>query len=255
LLFNNLINYVSLISGFIALVVSFFILAKDIRSTLNLLFFISLLFWSLMLLFNAFTFIFKHPTVGANISRDCVTSFGSLSAFLIFITAFGMYKGEHYLKKWYFIFPTSIAMFINTFISSYFDCVVYDSPDGVTDNLIGIKTTQAAWVKIFLYGVTIIMIILAIIYFTLTRRDVSELIIKKRIIYFIIGFTLIICGLLIYGTSGLIEQMSSEFQGTFEYIAWISAAMCWSVAPILMFVGFNLGRVKQKDKEIQTSGI
>ncbi|MBN1329371.1 MAG: hypothetical protein JXA54_07850 [Candidatus Heimdallarchaeota archaeon] len=246
MLFNSPINYLSVISGIIALVISFLILIKDIRASLNILFFTSLFFWSLMLIFNGLTFIFKHPTLGANIIRDCVTSFGSLSAFLIFITSFIMYNGEHYLKKWYFIIPISAITIINSFISSYFDYVVYDSPNGIIDLGIGIKTTQAPWVKIFLYGIPLIMILLAIIYLALTRKDVVEIIIKKRILYFIFGFALIIAGILIYGISGLFEQLSLEYQGTFEHIAWISAALCWSLAPILMVIGFYRGRLNEK---------
>jgi len=208
-----------------------------------------------MLLFNAFTFIYKHPTVGANLVRDVVSSSASISAFLILITALGMYKGVHYLRKLYLIIPILVAMFINTFISSYFDKVVYDSDDGITDLGIGIKTTQAPWVKIFLYLVPILVIIIAIIYFLLTLREVTERIIKNRIICFIIGFTLTILGSIIYGGSGLFEQMSSLYQGTFEYIAWISAAVCWSIAPIIMVVGFYLGRIRKPEKELSINNL
>jgi len=160
------LNIINVISGAVALTVGILILIKDVRATLNLLFFYSLAAWGISLMFNGLNFLYKHPVYGADIIRDFVSGGGSIGAFLIFATAFSMYKGEHYLKKWYVNLPLIIAMLANTLIGAVFDRVVYDSDDGLTDLGIGIKTTQDyTWVLIFLYLIPVIMIIFAIIYF------------------------------------------------------------------------------------------
>jgi len=238
---SNPINFINVIAGIVALIVSLLILQKDMRSTLNLLFFYSLSTWGFMLVLNGLTFLYKHPTVGANIIRDFVVGAGSVASFLIFATAFSMFKGEHYLKKWYVNFPLIVIMIANTTLGVIFDRVVYDSDDGVTDLGIGVKTTQELWVMIFIYLIPTIMIFSAIVYFAKTRKEVEDPLIKKRILLFILGFTFIIFGVFIFAINGVIEQLIT---GTaWEFIFWIFAELCWVTAPILMFIGFNIGKI------------
>ncbi|MHA1212737.1 MAG: hypothetical protein ACTSSH_09775 [Candidatus Heimdallarchaeota archaeon] len=247
--FVNLVNFANIIAGLVAIIVSILILVKDIRASTNILFFVSLFTWGISLVFNGFTFIFEHPTTGAKIFRDIVSAGGSVASFFIFASAFIMFKGEHYIRKWYFIVPMIVGMIVNTSIVIFFDHVVYDSPDGITDIGEGIKTTQEPWVKIFLYGVPILLISAAIFYFALTRRTVDEKIIKKRILYFILGFSSIILGTVIYAIAGLFEQLSEFASGAFEYLVFILAGLCWTAAPILMFLGFNIGRLGKRKKK------
>jgi len=229
------INIINVISGAVALTVSILILIKDVRATLNLLFFYSLAAWGLSLMFNGLNFLYKHPVYGADIIRDFVSGGGSIGAFLIFATAFSMYKGEHYLKKWYVNLPLIIAMLANTLIGAVFDRVVYDSDDGLTDLGIGIKTTQDyTWVLIFLYLIPVIMIIFAIIYFARTRKEVEDPIVKKRILFFILGFTFMVLGVLVFLLNGL-------------------ATIFWIVGPILQLVGFNLGKISPAGEEKSTT--
>ncbi|NHJ32763.1 MAG: hypothetical protein FK732_07865 [Asgard group archaeon] len=248
---SNPINYVNVIAGIVAIIVSILILMKDVRATLNLLFFYSLLAWGVSLVLNGLNFLYKHPITGAKIIRDVVSGAGSVGSFLIFATAFSMYKGEHYLKKWYVNFPLVIVAFANTVVGLVFDTVVYDSDDGVTDLGTGIKTTQEPWVMIFLYLIPIIMISLAIFYFAKTRKEVEDPMIKKRILLFILGFTFIIIGVLIFGAGGIVEQL---IVGTaWEFIIWIFAELFWVTAPILMIVGFNIGKISLSKEEENTT--
>ncbi len=244
---SNPINFVNVIAGIVAIGVGIGILQKDVRATLNLLFFYSLNAWGLSLVLNGLNFLYKHPLIGANLIRDVVTGTGSIASFLIFATAFSMFKGEHYLKKWYINFPLIIIAFSNTIVGAVFDHVVYDSDDGVTDLGTGIKTTQEPWVMIFLYLIPVIMIILAIVYFMKTRKEVDDSLIKRRILYFILGFTFIIIGVFIFGISGIIEQLIMNTP--WEFIFWIFAELFWVTAPILMFIGFSIGKISLGKEE------
>lgn len=248
---QNPINIANVVAGFVALIVGVLILRKDARSTLNLLFFYSLSAWGISLILNGLNFLYKHPTTGANVIRDFVSGAGSIASFFIFATAFSMYKGEHYLKKWYVNFPLIILMVVNTTIGAIYDKVVYDSDDGVTDLGLGVKTTQELWVMIFLYLIPTILIVLAIIYFAKTRKEVEDPLIKKRILFFILGFTFIIFGVLIFAISGVIEQLI--FGTPWEFIFWIFAELCWITGPILMLIGFNLGKISLGSGEEITS--
>ncbi|MGC9779366.1 MAG: hypothetical protein HZR80_09015 [Candidatus Heimdallarchaeota archaeon] len=249
MLFNNPLNYVNIITGFIAIAVSFLILVKDIKAFLNILFSSALSFWGLSLLLNGLTFLYTEPTVGANLIRDFVTGTASVAAFLIFATAFSMFHGEHYLKKWYLFLPFIACVLVNTIVGSYFDSVVWDSEDGLPTTE-GIKTTQEPWVMIFIYLIPTIVICFAIFFFIRTRKEVEDPLIKRRILYFILGFTFIVAGVLTYALSGIYEQIFSQESVTFEYIGWIVAEIYWIIGPVLMFVGFNIGKIGKRDREV-----
>ncbi|MBK5113738.1 MAG: hypothetical protein KGD59_05415 [Candidatus Heimdallarchaeota archaeon] len=241
------INIINVIAGAVAITVSILILRKDVRATLNLLFFYSLCAWGISLVFNGLNFLYKHPTTGAGVIRDIVSGAGSIASFLIFATAFSMFKGEHYLKKWYVNFPLIILAFVNTIIGVIFDGVVYDSESGLNTGT-GIKTTQDnAWVLIFLYLIPVVMIILANIYFAKTRKEVDDPIVKKRILFVILGFTLIVLGVLVFALNGVVDEIRPD--SPWEIVFWIFATIFWIAGPILQLIGFNLGKISTKEEE------
>ena len=242
--FNSPTVYGMLIGGAAAIVVSIVILLKDIRAPLNILFSSSLFFWGISLLFNALTFLYTSTEqFGVQFVRDVSTSSGCFGAFLVFITAYTMYKGLHYLKKWYFIVPLAVLCIVDIVITSLFDHVVTDTDFG------GIKTTQEPWVMIFLYGIPAILIVLADIYFYLTQRQIEEPKIKTRILLFILGFILIILGVLIYAIFGILEQLIGFSTNTIEYLAWIFATLFWAAGPILQLFGFFIGKKIGKESK------
>lgn len=243
--FSNPTNFAFLIGGIAAIIVSILIFSKDIRAPLNILFASSQFFWGISLLFNALTFVFTSVDQNAvHYFRDISTSSGCVGAFLVFLTAFTMYKGLHYLKKWYFIIPIAIVCIVDVFVGAIFDHVVADDPV-----VGGIKTTQAPWVMIFIYGIPVVMIILANIYFLLTKREVDEKIVKKRITLFVIGFSLVVLGVLIYALYGIAEQIFDLESPTLEFISWIFASLSWGAAPILMLIGFYIGKASKDSVE------
>jgi hypothetical protein len=244
-LFNNPISYANIVAGFAAIIVSVLILIKDFKSILNINFFLTFLFWGASWVLQGLIFLFEHPTIGAQITRDFIVGFASLSSFIFFITAFIMFKGEHYLKKWHFILPIIIAIIINTVILVQFDHIVYDSPDGVTDIGQGIKSTQASWVLIFLFVIPGLMVIMSLAYLIKTRSEVSDLLIKNRILHFIFGFSCVIIGMLIIGIAGVLDEIVTLVE-TWEYTILIVGNVFWFAAPIICFVGFNIGRIRLK---------
>ncbi|NHJ48813.1 MAG: hypothetical protein FK733_13600 [Asgard group archaeon] len=248
MLFNNPISYANIISGAAALIVSFLILIKNYKSGINLLFFVTFLLWGASWILMGFLFLYEHPVIGAQVLRDFAAGSAIMSSFVFFTTAFVLFKGEHYLKKWYVSLPIIISSLISTIIVATFDYVVYDSPDGITDIGEGIKTTQAPWVMIFLYIVPGLMIITSLAYLIKTRIEVEETIIKKRILYFIFGFSSIIFGMLIIGISGVIEQLASLNQAAENAILLVGNGF-WFIGPIICFIGFNVGRKLLVKKE------
>ncbi|MFW9924957.1 MAG: hypothetical protein ACFFDW_16900 [Candidatus Thorarchaeota archaeon] len=238
--FNDPTIYSYLVGGAIAIIVSVIIILKERKVVLNILFGSTLLFWGISLLTNALTFLFKDATgVGVQIVRDIATSSGSIGAFLLFATSLAMYRGVHYLKKWYFLIPWIIIMGVNTIIGSVFDYVVDDIDTGY-----GVKTTQEPWVLIFLYLMPLIMISISEIYLGLTRKVVKEKIIKTRIRLFMWGFLFIIIGIVDYIIFSLIENLTNYLLPNIEYASWIIASIFWAAAPILMLIGFFIGKVK-----------
>ncbi|NHK32354.1 MAG: hypothetical protein FK730_13455 [Asgard group archaeon] len=245
MLFNNPISYANIVAGSAAIIVSVLILIKDFKSVLNVNFFLTFLFWGASWVLQGLIFLYEHPTKGAQIIRDFIVGFGTISSFIFFVTAFIMFKGEHYLKKWYFILPIIIAIVINTVILVQFDHIVYDSPDGITDIGEGIKSTQDSWVLIFLFVVPGLMVILSLAYLIKTRIEVADLLIKKRILFFILGFSFVIIGMLIIGLAGVLDEFFTLVE-TWEFAILIAGNIFWFAAPILCFVGFNIGRIRLK---------
>ena len=141
-------------------------------------------------------------------------------------------SGVHYLKKWFIAIPWTLLMVTNAFISSYFDHVVWE--DNPAD---GIKTTQDSWVLIFLYIVPLILILTAQVFFCLTRRQVEEKIIRKRILLFILGFVSIIIGIIIFAVPGILEHAIGYIDPIAEYSTWIAASIFWAVGPVIMVIG------------------
>jgi hypothetical protein len=159
-----------------------------------------------------------------------------------------MFKGEHYLKKWYVNLPIIISSIINTLLGAVFDRVVFDSDDGITNEGLGVKTTQDnLWVLIFLYLIPLIMIILANIYFIRTRREVKDPIIKKRILFFILGFSFIVLGVVIFALNGIVDEFWTI--GSWEIIFWVFGSLLWVIGPILQLIGFNLGKISFDGEE------
>ena len=243
MLFNHFANYANLVSGIITIAISLIILFKDLKASVNFLFFLSLFFWGSSLIFNALTFVYSEPILTAQIVRDVAIITGVISAGLIFLTAFAIYKGEHILKKWHILLVVFIVIIVSSIIGSIFDHVVIDNETGV-----GIKTTQKPWVMIFIYIIPIAFIILAEIYFILTYRVIDEEIIKKRILFFILGFICIILGVLSFAAGGIYEQNIGYSLGSLEIIPWIIAELFWTAGPILMLIGFFIGKMKKIDE-------
>lgn len=241
--FTDPTNYSYLIGGIFALAVSILIISKDPKVIFNILFSVSLFLWSISLLANAFTFLFVEPNQAAQIVRDISTSSGVIASFFVFASAFSIYYGFHYLKKSYILLPSIFISVTSAIISILFDEVVFDTETGI-----GVKTTQKPWVLIFLYLIPAIMIIMAEIYFMITRKQTSDPTIKTRIFYFVLGFGLILGGILVYIIFALIEQLIGLESFIIEYVSWIIASVLWALGPILMVVGFYLGRTKNKGK-------
>ncbi|HUU79463.1 MAG TPA: hypothetical protein VMX55_14040 [candidate division Zixibacteria bacterium] len=249
--FNDPTNYAYILGGVIALIVSLLIFSKDPKKILNILFGGSLFLWSISLLCNALTFLFVNPDEKAvEIIRDYTTSAGVISATLIFAAAYSMYKGTHFLKKWYFFFPVCIITIVSVIIVILFDHVVWDNETGE-----GVKTTQESWVLIFLYVIPAIMIIFAEYYFIKTRMEVSDKLVRKRILYFILGFVFIFCGVLVYILFSILEQTVGIKHSIVEYSSWIIASIFWALGPILMLIGFYQGKIHKKEKYKQDESI
>ena len=242
--FTDLTNFSYIIGGVFALIVSILIISKDPKVIFNLLFGASLLLWSISLLANAFTFLFVEPNQAAQIVRDISTSSGVIGSFFVFASAFSIYHGIHYLKKFHILVPFILISISSVIIVILFDEVVWDTEAGV-----GVKTTQKPWVLIFLYLIPAIMIITAEIYFLITRKQSSEPIIRTRMLYFVLGFGSILGGIFVYVIFALIEQLIGLPTFIIEYISWIFASVLWALGPVLMVVGFYVGKMKKSKEE------
>ncbi len=220
----NLFTSVSwIITGLISAVLSTLFLGKNPKKRLNQLFSAGFIAWSLSMVFNGIVFAVAYRSLtAANVFRDLTVVFGVLSAFILFAAAYGIYFGAESLN-WILY----ISLFVIAGVLSGFGAV----NDWVTlDGLGGFKTTDNLVGKICTQIITAVFVIAANILLILTYRSSKNPQAKKRVGYFVIGYSTIIIGLLMFVIDSFI-QISPYVFPTFALIAWV-------MGPILMLIGF-----------------
>lgn len=220
----NLFTSVSwIITGLISAVLSTLFLGKNPKKRLNQLFSAGFIAWSLSMVFNGIVFAVAYRSLtAANIFRDLTVVFGILSAFILFAAAYGIYFGAESLNWLLYISLIVIAGVLSGF-GAVNDWVTLDGLGGfkTTDNLVGKICTQI---------ITAVFVVAANILLILTYRSSKNPQAKKRVGYFVIGYSTIIIGLLMFVIDSFI-QISPYVFPTFALIAWV-------MGPILMLIGF-----------------
>jgi len=220
----NLFTSVSwIITGLISAVLSTLFLGKNPKKRLNQLFCAGFIAWSLSMVFNGIVFAVAYRSLtAANVFRDLTVVFGILSAFILFAAAYGIYFGAESLNWLLYISLIVIAGVLSGF-GAVNDWVTLDGLGGfkTTDNLVGKICTQI---------ITAVFVIAANILLLLTYRSSKNPQAKKRVGYFVIGYSTIIVGLLMFVIDSFI-QISPYVFPTFALIAWV-------MGPILMLIGF-----------------
>jgi len=220
----NLFTSVSwIITGLISAILSTLFLGKNPKRRLNQLFSAGFIAWSLSMVFNGIVFaVASRSLTAANIFRDLTVVFGVLSAFILFAAAYGIYFGAESLKWILYVSLIVIAGVLSGF-GAVNDWVTQDGLGGfkTTDNLVGKICTQI---------ITAVFVLAANILLILTYRSSKNPQAKKRVGYFVIGYSTIIIGLLMFVIDSFI-QISPYVFPTFALVAWV-------MGPILMLIGF-----------------
>lgn len=220
----NLFTSVSwIITGLISAVLSTLFLGKNPKKRLNQLFCAGFIAWSLSMVFNGIVFAVAYRSLtAANVFRDLTVVFGILSAFILFAAAYGIYFGAESLNWLLYISLIVIAGVLSGF-GAVNDWVTLDGLGGfkTTDNLVGKICTQI---------ITAVFVVAANVLLILTYRSSTNPQAKKRVGYFVIGYSTIIIGLLMFVIDSFI-QISPYVFPTFALIAWV-------MGPILMLIGF-----------------
>ncbi len=220
----NLFTSVSwILTGLISAVLSTLFLGKNPKKRLNQLFSAGFIAWSLSMVFNGIVFAVAYRSLtAANVFRDLTVVFGILSAFILFAAAYGIYFGAESLNWLLYISLIIIAGVLSGF-GAVNDWVTLDGLGGfkTTDNLVGKICTQI---------ITAVFVVAANILLILTYRSSKNPQAKKRVGYFVIGYSTIIIGLLMFVIDSFILISPYVFP-TFALIAWV-------MGPILMLIGF-----------------
>ncbi len=223
--FNFFTSVAWISAGIISIVLSLSFLLKNPRKRLNQLFASGFICWSISLLFNGLTFTIAYSSLAAaNILRNICVAAGILSALFLFIASIGIYFGAEAIHWLLYLGATILAIVMISF-GVLNDWVV---PDGVggyktTDNLLGKSFVQLIPAALVIFGA----ILLTITYFKLENPQA-----KKRIGFFIIGFSTIILGLLLF----LIDSFVTFSPYLFPSLAIVT----WVTGPLLMLIGFYI---------------
>ena len=228
----NLFTSVSwIITGFVSAILSTFFLRKNIKRRLNQLFSAGFICWSLSMLFNGINFAIAYSSLtAANIFRDLCVILGIFSAMILFVAAIGIYFGADSIR-WYVILIFVVIAATLSGLGAANDWVTVDGLGGfkTTDNLLGKICTQI---------VTAVFVVIADILLFLTYRSSKNPLAKRRVGFFVIGYSTIIIGLLMYVFDTFINISPYVFP-SFAQIAWI-------MGPILMLIGFYVKTESEK---------
>ncbi|MHA1434573.1 MAG: hypothetical protein ACTSO7_12100 [Candidatus Heimdallarchaeota archaeon] len=220
----NLFTSISwILAGIVSAIISTLFLKKNPKKRLNQLFSIGFVCWSLSLFFNGLNFAVAYGSLtAANIFRDLCVVTGVFSSLLLFIAAIGIYFGAErlnwivYLVFGVFATAVSIVGLLNDWVT--------------TDGFGGFKTTDNILGKTFTQIIPAVFVIAGAVFLILTYFTLENKLAKKRIGYFVIGFSTIILGLLMFLVDSLVN--------TSPYIFPSFAIVTWVAGPFLMLVGF-----------------
>ncbi len=220
----NLFTSISwIITGFVSAILSTLFLSKNPKRRLNQLFSVGFFFWSLSMLFNGINFAVAYKSlIAANVFRDLSVILGIFSAITLFAAAIGIYYGPDTVN-WVLLLALAAIAATLSGLGAANDWVTLDGLGGfkTTDNLLG---------KICIQIVTAIFVISANVFLFLTYRSSKNPKAKRRVGFFVIGYSTIIIGLLMYVIDTFVKISQYVFP-TFAQIAWVAG-------PILMLVGF-----------------
>ncbi|HUT82566.1 MAG TPA: hypothetical protein VMZ29_15320 [Candidatus Bathyarchaeia archaeon] len=224
----NLFTSISwIITGFISATLSVLFLSKNPKRRLNQLFAAGFIAWSLSMLFNGINFAVAYRSLlAANIFRDLSVVCGVISGFILFAAAFGIYFGAESLN-WILY---SILIVISGVLSGF-----GAANDWVTsDGLGGYKTTDNLVGKICIQIISSLFVIVADIFLILTYRSSKNPQAKKRVGFFIVGYSTILIGMLMFIFDSLIDM----FVSITPYLFPTFALIAWVMGPVLMLIGF-----------------
>ncbi|MFW9922990.1 MAG: hypothetical protein ACFFDW_06840 [Candidatus Thorarchaeota archaeon] len=220
----NLFTAVSwIITGFVSAILSVLFLSKNPKRRLNQLFATGFIFWSFSMLLNGINFAIAYTSLtAANVFRDLSVIFGVFSAIILFIAAIGIYFGADTVNWILILIFVAVAATLAGFGAAN---------DWVTqDGLGGFKTTDNLLGKICVQIITAVFVITADVFLFLTYRSSKNPKAKKRVGFFVIGYSTIIIGLLMY--------VFDTFINISPYVFPSLAQIAWVMGPILMLIGF-----------------
>ncbi|MBN1331226.1 MAG: hypothetical protein JXA54_17285 [Candidatus Heimdallarchaeota archaeon] len=224
----NLFTSISwIITGFISATLSVLFLSKNPKRRLNQLFAAGFIAWSLSMLFNGINFAIAYRSLfAANIFRDLSVICGVTSGFILFAAAFGIYFGAESLNWILYVSLIVIAGVLSGFGAAN-DWVTTDGLGGykTTDNLIG---------KICIQIISSMFVIVADVFLILTYRSSKNPQAKKRVGFFIIGYSTILIGMLMF----IIDSLIDMFVSITPYLFPTFALIAWVMGPVLMLIGF-----------------
>jgi len=225
----NLFTVISwIVTGVISAILSSLFLLKNPGKRLNQLFAVGFLLWSFSMIFNGTIFsIAYHSLAIANALRDIAVVCGIFSGFSLFVAAIGIYFGPESLN-WKIYLPTiSISTILSVF-GALNDWVT-------TDGLGGYKTTDNLAGKVCVQIISLLFVLVANVLLLLTYRASENSNAKRRIGFFVIGYSTVLMGVFLFILDGIFDLFLEISPFFFPSLALIT----WVTGPILMLIGFH----------------
>ena len=224
----NLFTSISwIITGFTSAILSTLFLTKNPKRRLNQLFSAGFILWSFSMLFNGIVFAVAYRSLTiANIFRDLSVVCGVISGFVLFAAAYGIYFGADSLN-----WIVYLVLFVIASVISGFGV----ANDWVTsDGFGGFKTTDNLTGKICIQIISSIFMVVANILLILTYRSSRNPKAKRRVGFFVIGYSTILIGMLMLIIDGILDMLINFTPYLFPTLASIT----WVMGPVLMLIGF-----------------
>ncbi|MFW9994693.1 MAG: hypothetical protein ACFFD4_21805 [Candidatus Odinarchaeota archaeon] len=186
---GDILQLLTVCCGIFSLVCSLTFVIKDRNALINRLLFLTFGSWAVNIFFLGFVYgqVFDVPIL--DLLRDIDITFGIMSGTFLFLSGFSIYYGDRSVKNWKTISVASVVTILLILIA-----IPSDYIDPVTKEII---TPLPGVLAIFL--IPGLIAIGGVVYFFQAYRTVNDDLVRKRILFFILGSLCLICGAVILG--------------------------------------------------------
>ncbi|MFW9994538.1 MAG: hypothetical protein ACFFD4_21015 [Candidatus Odinarchaeota archaeon] len=224
--FLSIINLLNLVCAVFSLLTSMLIIKKDHRDWLNRLLFLTFFIWALSVFFYTFVEFAALGEILINLVRDLNVVFGIVAAYCLLMAGLVLSRGEKTALKLTNVSLVGAVTLVLVIVALFDDKVVIDAEGAQI-----ITGTAAATAIFIIPGLSAIT---GVAFFIQARREIEDVMVRKRILFFILGSSLLVLGALAFGVGNI------AFPGEDVLAVDLFSELCWGAGQVAIVWGLYM---------------